>query len=180
MDPITIGLAFSAAQAAVKGIKQAIALGKDVQSVTKELGDFFKSSAEVRVAAVDAQRAADDPNCSDDVTMIALDIVLKEKQLRDDETALKNMIIYELDAADVWFAMESKREEILSKRRLADQEKIKAATEAKLERDRIQRQKEKDREETIDSFLSALSIVVTGGIVIGFGWCGYYLYHNYF
>ena len=179
MDPITIGLAFSAAQAAVKGIKQAIALGKDIQSVTKDLGDFFKSSAEVKVAAVEAQRAADDPNCSADVTMMALDIVLKEKQLRDDEIALKNMIIYELDEAEVWFAMEAKREEILAKRRKADEAKIKAATEAKLERDRIARKKQKERDELINNFQIALSIVVSLAIIGGFGWVGYYIIHQY-
>jgi len=179
MDPITIGLAFSAAQAAVKGIKQAIALGKDIQSITQDLGSFFKSSAEVRVAAVEAQRAADDPNCSEDVTMMALDIVLKEKQLRDDEVALKNMIIYELDEAEVWFAMEAKRDEILTKRRLADQAKIKAATEAKLEHDRIIRKKQKERDELLDQFQIALNIVVSLAVIVGFGWGGYYILHQY-
>ncbi len=33
MDPITIGLAFTAAQSAVSYIKQAVALGKDINSL---------------------------------------------------------------------------------------------------------------------------------------------------
>ena len=179
MDPITIGLAFTAAQAAVKGIKQAIALGKDIQSVTHELSSFFKSSAEVRVAAAEAQHHAADPNCSDDVTMIALDLVLKEKQLRDDEAALKNMIIYELDSADVWFAMDKKRDEILEKRRLANQEKIKAATEAKLERDRLARKKAKEREEIMNAIEVVFGVIISLAIIAGFVYAGYYIINVY-
>jgi hypothetical protein len=179
MDPITIGLAFTAAQTAVKGIKQAIALGKDVQSITAELGSFFKSSAEVKVAAIEAQRAANDPKCTEDVTMMALDIVLKEKQLRDDEESLKNMIIYELDSAEVWFAMENKRNEILEKRRLADQAKIKAATEAKLERDRMARKKARERAELMNTVEIATGVIISMIMIIGFVYGGYYVINTY-
>lgn len=179
MDPITIGLAFTAAQTAVKGIKQAIALGKDIQSISHDLGSFFKSSAEVKVAAAEAHRLADDPNTNEDVTMMALDIVLKEKQLRDDEEALKNMIIYELDEAAVWFDMERQREQILEKRRLADQAKIKAATEAKLERNRVLRKKQKEREELLNNLGIAIGIVVSLFIIAGFVWAGYYVIQTY-
>ena len=44
MDPITIGLAFTAAQSAVGYIKQAIALGKDVHSLSGQFSKFFESS----------------------------------------------------------------------------------------------------------------------------------------
>ena len=44
MDPITIGLAFSAAQSAVGYIKQAIALGKDINSLSGQFSKFFESS----------------------------------------------------------------------------------------------------------------------------------------
>jgi hypothetical protein len=181
MDPVTIGLAFTAAQAAVKGIKQAIALGKDIHSITNELSSFFKSSAEVKVAAVEAQRAADNPHCTEDVTMMALDIVLKEKQLRDDETALKDMIIYELDSAEVWFAMERKRDEILEKRHLADQEKIKAETERVLEEKRQARIKERKREifwSNVELWGTIITgIMVVAGLFYGLWWMiNYYRY----
>ena len=44
MDPITIGLAFTAAQTAVSQIKQAIALGKDVHGLVGQFSKFFESS----------------------------------------------------------------------------------------------------------------------------------------
>ena len=43
MDPITIGLAFTAAQSAVGYIKQAIALGKDINSLSGQFSKFFES-----------------------------------------------------------------------------------------------------------------------------------------
>lgn len=179
MDPITIGLAFTAAQAAVKGIKQAIALGKDVQSITQDLGSFFKSSAEVKVAAAEAQRAANDPNCTEDVTMMALDIVLKEKQLKDDEEALKNMIIYELDSAEVWFAMERKRDEILEKRRLADQAKIKAETDRILEVKRLERIQIRKREKMWENIELCGTITISSLLVIGMFYGLWWMIHYY-
>ena len=44
MDPITIGLAFAAAQSAVGHIKQAVALGKDINSLVGQFSKFFESS----------------------------------------------------------------------------------------------------------------------------------------
>jgi len=175
MDPITIGLAFSAAQAAVKGIKEAIKLGKDINDITHDLGGFFKSSAEVKVAAAEAQEKANDPECTEDITMIALDLALKEKKLRDDETALKDMIIYELDSAEVWFDMERKRDAMLGKRKAIDEEKLKKQIEAKLAQDRIQREKERNREHLLDLAQTIGTILMTtivfgGSIGYGLWW----------
>jgi hypothetical protein len=44
VDPITIGLAFATAQSAVSHIKQAIALGKDINSLYGQFSKFFESS----------------------------------------------------------------------------------------------------------------------------------------
>ena len=57
MDPITIGLAFSAAQTAVSHIKQAIALGKDVNSLVGQFSKFFESSD-----AIHAVQISEDPS----------------------------------------------------------------------------------------------------------------------
>lgn len=174
MDPITIGVAFAAAETAVKGIKRAIALGKDINSIAGELTSFFKHTAEVKIAAAEAQRAADNPQSTQDVTMLAMDIVLKEKKLRDDETALRNMIIYELDQAEVWFAMERKREEILAKQRQADEAKIKAHTEMILEQKRLARIEKKKREEfwyKVQLFAGiSISIVIVAMFIYGLYW----------
>jgi len=58
MDPITIGLAFSAAQTAVSHIKQAIALGKDVNSLVGQFSKFFESSDAIHRARTKVQTKA--------------------------------------------------------------------------------------------------------------------------
>ena len=54
MDPITIGLAFTAAQQAVGYIKQAIALGKDANSLIGQMGKFFEAADTVHIASIKA------------------------------------------------------------------------------------------------------------------------------
>ena len=44
MDPITLGLAFTAAQQSVGYIKKAIALGKDINSLYGQFAKFFENS----------------------------------------------------------------------------------------------------------------------------------------
>jgi len=180
LDPISIGLAFSAAQAAVSGIKQAIALGKDIQEITHDLGSFFKHSGEVKQAAAIAQELADDPKSTEDVTMLALDIVLKEKKLRDDEAALKHLIIYELDQSDVWFEMERIRDSILAKRKTVDEEKLKAQTEAHLAKNRLLAKKRREKEALLNLvqtiFTIVLTVVIVGG---GITYTLYWLIKNY-
>jgi hypothetical protein len=48
IDPIT---AFATAQAAIKGVKAAIALGKDIQAVSGDLMKFFDAKDVVQKAA---------------------------------------------------------------------------------------------------------------------------------
>ena len=55
MDPITIGLAFTAAQAAVSQIKQAVALGKDIHSLVGQFSKFFQSADTVHTASIKAR-----------------------------------------------------------------------------------------------------------------------------
>jgi hypothetical protein len=112
--------------------------------------------------------------------MLALDIVLKEKKLRDDEAALKHLIIYELDQSDVWFEMERVRDSILTKRKTADQEKIKAKTEAHLANNRILAKKQREKEALLNLiqtiFTVVLTVVVVGG---GITYTLWWLIKNY-
>ena len=88
IDPFT---AFAMAQGAVKGIKAAIALGKDVKGLINEFSSFYQHADAVHVASTkmkiasigksDAQIGAD-----------ALKIAMASKALRDYEKELKDML----------------------------------------------------------------------------------------
>ena len=55
IDPITLGIAFTAAQQSVGYIKKAIALGKDVNSLYGQFAKFFENSDTIHSANITAQ-----------------------------------------------------------------------------------------------------------------------------
>jgi len=179
-DPISIGLEITAimagAQTCVKGVQTAIKLGKDIHSISKELSGFFHKSAELRVIQTEVQAKSLDPECTEDLTALAFDIVLNEKKLRDDEERLKHTIIYELDEAEVWFDMVRKRDELIQQRAHAAEEKIRAANlHIKAEKARLQRK----RENFWDTVNLIATIVVGIGFVFGTFYGLWYMIVNY-
>lgn len=90
MDPFT---AYAAAQAAVAGIKGAVALGKDINGLIGDFGKFFHMAEQVHIGAtrkkIESIKKSDSQIASE-----ALDIAWKSKQLREDERYLKDLLIW--------------------------------------------------------------------------------------
>ena len=111
IDPFT---AFAMAQGAVKGIKAAIALGKDVKGLINEFSNFYQHADAVHVASTkmkiasigksDAQIGAD-----------ALKIAMASKALRDSEKELKDILFWSGNAP-VWEEMMSERTRMTKER----------------------------------------------------------------
>ena len=126
IDPFT---AFAAAQGAVKGIKAAMQLGKDVSGLYKEFSAFFQSADEVHRAS--AKMRMDNIGKTDaQISDQALQIALQSKQLRDNEKELKDLLIYSGNA-QVWEEMMAERLRMTKERKAAELA--------------VQRKKEKDR-----------------------------------
>jgi len=108
IDPIT---AFAAAQAAVKGVKAAIALGKDIQAVSGDLMKFFEAKDVV-------QKAASKPKSSfaKSDTAAAFEIVMQAKQLADAERELNNYFVMSGNA-DLWQQLLVERNNIIQQRK---------------------------------------------------------------
>jgi len=128
MDPITIGLAFTAAQAAVSHIKQAIALGKDINSLVGQFSKFFDSADAVHRAA-SKEKVKNIGKSDAQLGQQALEFAMHSNKLREDETALKKMIIWELGKPQIWEDMIKERTRLMKERNEA--EKAAAAAEAK-------------------------------------------------
>jgi len=111
MDPMTIiagaklatagvDMALDAAEGAVKRIKRAMAVGKEIGAITHDLSTFFSAQGEVEAAAKkheDDKRAAKLagkklPEKS--ALAEALDVVLRARQLREFETELREWMIW--------------------------------------------------------------------------------------
>lgn len=131
MDPITIGLAFTAAQSAVSYIKQAIALGKDVNSLAGQFGKFFDNADTVHKAKIQNKAKGSYLGKSDaELGREALDIAMHSDSLRESERQLKDMIIWDLGKPQIWEQMIKERTRMFKERAAAE----KAAAEAEHER----------------------------------------------
>jgi len=109
IDPLT---AFALAQAAVKGIKQVIALGKDVQSASGDILKFFEAKDAVTAASVDPKKAG--VKKSD--TSRAMELVMQAHNLREAEKELHQFLIY-TGNAQLWDQMLLERNQIVSERK---------------------------------------------------------------
>jgi hypothetical protein len=123
MDPITIGLAFTAAQSAVSHIKQAIALGKDINSLVGQFGKFFESADAIHRARTKEKLKASRLGKTDaELGREALEIAMHSDALRQAERELKDMIVWNLGKPEVWENMIKERTRLFKERAIAEAE----------------------------------------------------------
>ena len=125
IDPIT---AFATAQAAIKGVKAAIALGKDIQAVSGDLMKFFDAKDVVQKAASKPKGFAQ----SD--TAQAFEVVMQAKVLADAERELNNYMVMSGNA-DLWQQLLVERNRIIQQRKV---EEILAENHAKKRKEEIE------------------------------------------
>jgi hypothetical protein len=150
MDPITIGLAFTAAQAAVSQIKQAVALGKDIHSLIGQFSKFFQSADAVHTASIKA-RVNNIGKSDAELGRQALEFAMHSDKLREDERMLKNMIYWELGKPQIWEEMIKERTRLIKVRQAEE----KAVEDAK----------QKHKEKMGQIFMGALYFVA-GAVII--------------
>lgn len=129
IDPVTIGIAFTAAQQSVSYIKKAIALGKDVNSLYGQFSKFFENADKVHSASTQAQ-GADSILTDGQIRGLSLQLAMHSKTLRDAEKQLKELLIWSGNK-DVWDEMMSERVRLYKERARLQREKEKARLQAK-------------------------------------------------
>ncbi len=122
MDPITIGLAFAAAQSAVGHIKQAVALGKDINSLVGQFSKFFESSDAIHRERSKVKAKASRLGKTDaELGHEALQIAMHSDALRQAERELKDMILWQLGKPQIWEQMIQERTRLFKERAEAEQ-----------------------------------------------------------
>ena len=117
MDPITIGLAFTAAQSAVGYIKQAIALGKDINSLAGQFSKFFESSDAIHRERTKLKAKANLLGKTDaELGHQALQLAMHSDALRQAERELKDMILWQLGKPQIWEQMIAERTRLFKER----------------------------------------------------------------
>lgn len=154
MDPLT---AYATAQAAVAGIKGAIALGKDVKSIMGDIGVFYHAADMLQLGATTA-KIKSIKKTDAEISKEAFDLAWKAKQIWEEEKAIKSHLFL-TGNRDVWENMMAERAR-LSKER-AEQER--------LEEQRIQRKREMFGELVLNVmlFIAALAVIIPFGAL---GW----------
>jgi VIT1/CCC1 family predicted Fe2+/Mn2+ transporter len=145
IDPFT---AFAMAQGAVKGIKAALQLGKDVTSLYKEFSTFYTSADEVHIAS-SKMRMATIGKTDSQINNEALQIAMASKALRDHEKELKDILFWSGNAT-VWEEMMRERVRMMKER--AAMEKV------------VADKKQKDKEAIAELIMTLMYLL--GGLLI--------------
>lgn len=147
IDPFT---AFAMAQGAVKGIKAAVQLGKDVSGLYKEFSQFYSAADQVHVASTRMRIAA--VNKTDaQISSDALQIAMASKALRENEKELKDILFWSGNA-DVWNEMMAERVRMAKERRAAEQAVID--------------QQQRDRENMYNAIMNTLLVIGAASIIV--------------
>ena len=128
LDPVTIGIAFTAAQQSVGYIKKAIALGKDVNNLYGQFAKFFENSDTIHTANVRVQNSKN-PLTDGQIRALSIQIAMQSKALRDAEKQLKELLIYSGNK-DVWDEMMAERVRLYKERDKIEKERVRAKAQA--------------------------------------------------
>ena len=129
MDPLTVGAAFAVAQASVKTVKEAIKLGKDIYEVSGDLTKFFHAQHQIKQQVRQADEKKRELLKEDrqkdyyELTAMALDAVVKQRKMINDEAEIKTLLIWSGNG-DVYHAMVKERMRLEKEQALAESHEL--------------------------------------------------------
>jgi len=161
---IEIAVAFGIAKAAVAGVKEAIALGHEIQDCYHDIAKFFEAQGEIESAVIEQKTTKS-------ATTEALDAVFAARQMKKLEQELKELLIYNSgNESGLYDEMCQRRAEIVHERKEAIEEAARA------ERMRIAAIKRK-RQERIDMIQNWLTAIVGTAISAAIVYFIYWMFH---
>jgi ABC-type multidrug transport system fused ATPase/permease subunit len=126
MDPLTIGAAYLTAQTAVKGIKEAIKLGKEIGEIAHDVNQFFRSQATIDRAAREKseqiREAVKDPKKKQsyyELTAHAMEIAIKQEEMQRYEKEIRDTLIWSGNG-HIYRRMCSERERMIREQEQAE------------------------------------------------------------
>ena len=154
MDPITVGAAFAIAKAAVAGVKEAIALGHEIQDCYKDISAFFTAQGEIQAAVVQQEHDQKlGKPVQKDATAEALDAMFASRQMFKMEVELREALIYGSgNESGLYEEMCQRRDAIIQERKNALEEE---ARQIRLKAYAIKRKKEQ-RIQNIQEWLAVV------------------------
>lgn len=163
---IEVAVAFGIAKAAVAGVKEAIALGHEIQDCYRDIASFFDAQGEIEAAVAEQKITKSAPEKSS--TAEALDAVFAARQMKKLEQELKEMLIYNSgNESGLYEEMCARRSEIVQSRKDAIED---AARAERLRLAAIARKKQ-ERINTIQTWLTVVvGTTVSAAIIYAIWW----------
>lgn len=144
---IEIAVALAAAEAAVGGIKKAIAVGKEAKECLGEFMALFDAQDKVQKASTE-ERSKLKPGQS--AMSEALESVIAAKKIRDMTAELREFLVWS-GQADIWDEIQKEHNAIVQRRKAAE----------------LAEQREKERLEKQKRERALIAVVVaTGGLIL--------------
>ena len=122
IDPASIELAFLTAQRAIGGIKQAVAMGKDIKGLYVQFASFFENSDKIHTAHCLGEIKG---LTNGQIRSKSLQIAMQSKALREAEKDLKEMLIWSGNK-DVWDEMMKERVRMYKERAAQESKDLQA------------------------------------------------------
>lgn len=154
---------FEGAQAAVKGIKAAVQLGKEVREVYRDLSTFFNAQGQIEVAYQKSQAGVPVEEDGRTATQKALDIVFMRREMIRMEVELRETLIYGFNESGLYDEMCRERAKIIE----AEQEAIR---EARRNKQKLEEQARRKAEQKKEMIFAVVGGIIAAAIFFGTIW----------
>ena len=160
IDPVSIGLAFTAAQSIVSNVKSALNTGKDVYSIMGDVGKFFNLSADIQKANIELKLGLLNKS-NEQLQAQALQTAMMAHQVVEYRRQLKDLLYWSGNAA-IWDNMEKEHIRLIKEKREMERKRDEA--------------KRKHQQELAELIFGGLVTLLSMAIVGFFGYIGLHIY----
>jgi len=170
---IEVAVAFAAAQAAVAGVKKAIALGHEIQDCYHEISTFFQNQGEIQAAAIEQEheKKMGREVSQGDATKQALDATFAARKMFRMEIELKEMLIYQSNESGLYEEMCHRRDSIILEAKERIEEEARQLRMAEYA-------KKRKREERIQAIQDWCAVVVGVSISTAIIWIIWWMFKH--
>lgn len=189
IDPITISAvvggakalksAFDTAKDAMDEFRACAEAGMDAKqsfgalvNVFMAHGETQKHINEVKNAKIKAPVTEDgspaQPAPRKSATVLALEAMQMERELRDQEEEIKNYLIYQCNESGLYDELCARRDAIINAEKAEEEAKRSAETERILEIKRVEMAKRRKMRKIFDAIYNVVAVIVTMGIIGAF------------
>lgn len=131
IDPVSIGLAFTAAQSIVSNVKSALNTGKDVYSILGDVGKFFNINSDIHKANIDLKLGLLNKS-NEELQAQALETAMMAHQMVEYKKQLKDLLYWSGNAV-IWDDMEREHTRLIKEKREMERKRDEAKRKHKQE-----------------------------------------------